>query len=194
MKTLVLCSLLLCLCACGNKKKSSSGGGGTPEVVVDPIHTRPLEITQIEAVHFHRKEQMTSRYDCAGLLESRNIETLNYLSEKLTINYVNRKKASSYSVYNRRTRSQNKGFAVSDGKFIVDYAPTVFNMRVKEGMNDIEYIFNKCIEYGKNPQGERICLKEELEKEGMIQVDVTYSSEEIPTERHIYRTPESCKP
>lgn len=193
MKAFVILSLLLSLLACGQKKETSSDGGN-PDTTVNPVKPRPLEITQIEDIHFNRQQQMTSRYDCARRLISRKRETLNSLAKKLTIDYENRKDAWSYSVYNRRTRSRSMGFGMSEGKFVIDYAPTVFNMRVKKGINDVEYIFNKCIEFGKNPQGQKICLKQELEKEGMVRVNITYSSEEIPTERHIYRSPESCKP
>lgn len=188
MHILLVVSIVMLAGACGKKSSNSK-----PERVIDPIHERPLEITQKETINFLRKEQMTSRYNCKGELVSRKLETLNSLSKKITIDYPNRKNAWSYSVYNRRTRSSNRGAITTDGKFVVDYAPTVFNMRVKEGINDVEYIFNKCSQIGKNPQGERVCLGTvTLEKEGMVQLDVYYSSETLAGERFFRPSPESC--
>lgn len=191
MKNFFLVFLIFSLASCGKKSSNSH----KPERIIDPVHVRTLEITQKETVNFHRKEQMTSRYNCKNELVSRKLETLNSLSSKLLINYENRKKAWSYSVYNRRTKSSNKGAFTKNGNFVVDYAPTVFNMKVKNGINDVEYVFNKCTKIQENSQGEKKCVGTvELEKEGMIQIDVYYSAETVPGETHIYPTPESCKP
>lgn len=179
------------LASCGQKSSNSS----KPERRTDPFHERALEITQKETVNFHRKEQMTSRYNCKNELISRKLETLNSLSKKILVNYENRKKAWSYSVYNRRTKSSNKGAFTENGHFVVDYAPTVFNMKVKTGINDVEYVFNKCTKIQENSEGIKECVGTvELEKEGMIQLDVYYSAETVSGERNIYPTPESCKP
>lgn len=186
IKPHALLFIVLVASACGKKDSSSSS---KPEQNTNPV--RDLELTQRESVSFTRKEQMVSRYDCAGALTSRKIETTNSLSKKITIEYENRKKAWSYEVYNRRTKSSNKGAFVANGNFIVDYAPTVFNMQVKQGINDIEYTFNRCTETQKNPNGDVVCIgKIEVEKEGLIQVDVTYSATVLPGEQHIRP---SCK-
>lgn len=191
MKSFILLFLIFNLTSCGKKSSDSH----KPERRIDPVHERPLEITQKETVNFHRKEQMTSRYNCKNELISRKLETLNGLSKKILINYENRKKAWSYSVYNRRTKSSNKGAFTENGHFVVDYAPTVFNMKVKTGINDVEYVFYKCTKIQEDSQGKKECVGTlELEKEGMIQLDVYYSAETLPSERHIYPTPESCKP
>ncbi len=188
MNVLFIFSLLALAGACGKKSSKSN-----PERKIDPIRERPLEITQKETVNFIRKEQMTARYNCKGELISQKLETLNSLSKRITIDYPNRKNAWSYSVYNRRTRNSNRGAISTEGKFVVDYAPTVFNMQVKEGINDVEYVFNKCSQIGKDPQGQRVCLGTvALEKEGMIQIDVYYSSETVTGERTIRPSPESC--
>ena len=174
--------------ACGKKSSKSK-----PDSVINPVVERPLEITQRETVNFVRKEQMTARYNCKGELTSHKLETLNSLSKKITIDYPNRKNAWSYSVYNRRTKNRNRGFSSTEGKFVVDYAPTVFNMQVKEGINDVEYIFSNCSQVGKDPQGQVVCLGTVTqEKEGMVQIDVYYSSVTIPGERTFRPTPESC--
>jgi hypothetical protein len=185
-KLIFLFLTLTLVSACGNKKSSSH----KPKKQADPVVERELELTQREAVSFVRRQQMVTRYDCAGQITSRKLETTNYLSKKITINYEGRKKAWSYEVYNRRTKSRNQGAFTDDGKFVVDYAPTVFNMHVKEGINDIEYVFIRCTQFGKNEKNETICLKTEVEKEGLIQLDVTYSSEVLPNEQFIHPT---CK-
>ena len=188
MHVLLIVSLVVLAGACGKKPSKSK-----PDRKIDPVHERPLEISQKEIVNFIRKEQMTARYNCKGDLISRKLETQNSLSKRITIDYPNRKGAWSYSVYNRRTRNSNRGAISTEGKFVVDYAPTVFNMQVKDGINDVEYIFNKCSQVGKDPQGQRVCLGTvTLEKEGMVQIDVYYSSETIPGERTYRPSPESC--
>jgi hypothetical protein len=204
MKTsLIMASvLMLSISACGRKSSGSSPAAvpaptpaPVPTVTVDPYHTRPLEITQKEDVAFVRQEQMTSRYNCDGTIRSRKIETIDGLSKKITVDYENRKEAWDYAVYNRRTENKNSGFGTMNGNFMVDYAPTVYNMRVKEGINEVEYVFYRCTKVGKKPNGEKICLGTvEVEKEGMVQIDVTYSSVTLPGERHIHPYPESCKP
>lgn len=184
-KPILLFLTLTLISACGNKNSSSH----KPKKQADPVVERELELTQREAVSFVRREQMVTRYNCTGQIASRKLETTNSLSKKITIEYEGRKKAWSYEVYNRRTKSRNTGAFTTDGKFVVDYAPTVFNMHVKEGINDIEYVFKRCTETGKNQKGETICVgKIEVEKEGLIQLDVTYSSEILPTERFIQAT------
>ena len=181
-KHILLLLILTLVSACGNKKASSS----QPKKQTDQNEYRDLELTQRESLAFVRKEQMVTRYNCQGQIASRKLETTNSLSSKITINYAGRKKAWSYEVFNRRTKSRNQGAFTKEGKFMVDFAPTVFNMHVKEGINDIEYVFKRCLEFGKNEKNETICLQTEVEKEGLIQLDVTYSSEILPTERFIH--------
>ena len=176
--------------SCGKKSNDQSG----PIATSDSFHSRPLEITQKETVTFIRQEQMISRYDCKGMLTSRKIETINSLSKKITIKYENRKKAWDYAVYNRKTKSQLKGAFVNEGKFVTDYAPTVFNMRVKAGINDVEYIFYRCPSITTNEKGEKTCSAPlEVEKEGIVQLDVYYTSETLANEQHIKPSAESCR-
>lgn len=178
----LLLMVLTLVSACGNKKASSN----KPNKQTEQVVYRDLELTQRESVSFVRREQMVTRYNCTGQIASRKLETTNSLSKKITIEYEGRKKAWSYDVFNRQTKSRNTGAFTANGNFVVDYAPTVFNMHVKEGINDIEYVFNRCTDIGKNPKGETICLgKIEVEKEGLIQLDVIYSSEVLPNERII---------
>lgn len=191
LRFLLLSIVLLSSLGCGKKSSSSK----KPSTEINNETLRPLEITQRETVDFVRKEQKIIRYDCNGHVTSNKLETINSLSKKLTINYENRKGAWSYSVYNRRTKSSQKGLLTENGRFIIDYAPTVFNMHVKEGINDIEYVFKKCPDIGINDDGGKFCKLEPVpEKEGMIQVTVNYSSEIVPGEQHIHRSEESCKP
>lgn len=161
------------------KFKSSIGSTNT--------ELRPLEITQNEKVNFYRKKQMVTRYDCNGHVTSTKLETVDSnLTATLTAHYANRKKAWSYSVYNRRTK--NSGGKKSKGEFTVAHSPTIFYMHVKNGINDIEYVYNKCTSIvGLNCVGEIV-----VEKEGMLQVDVQYSEEILPGNRDIHPTPGSC--
>lgn len=183
-----ICLFLMACVSCGKMKSNDK----KPEKSIEQL--RESDLTQKETVKFHRKEQMISRYDCNGHITSRKLETLNSLSKKITINYTNRENAWEYKVYNRRTKNSNRGFGMKNGNFVVDYAPTVFNMRVKSGINDVEYTFLKCPKIEMNPQGVKICTAQlEIEAQGIIQVDVYYSSEVIPGEQHLHPSPESCK-
>jgi hypothetical protein len=183
--------LLITVVAAGCGRNTSGTQKKNP--IIDPIHSRDLEVTQKETVTFLRQEQMINRYDCKGNLTSRKFETMNSLSKKITINYENRKKAWNYSVYNRRTKSSQKGAFTSDGKFITDYAPTVFNMRVKKGLNEVEYAFYRCPKITLDSQGEKICSGVlELEKEGIVLLDVYYTAETLQGEQHIKPSPDNC--
>ncbi len=192
MKSLFLLCLFFTL-ACGESSETSSNG----ETSIDPLeeyHRRPLETTQYEEVSFKRSRQMTVRYDCQGQVTSQGHETISSISKKMTVDYENRKKAWTYDVYNRTTKSGNRGAFVSEGKFVIDYSPTVFNMRVYEGKNLVEYVFNRCTKIEVNPQGNKICTGElEVEKEGIFEITVFYSEEVIPGVREIYPSPESCR-
>lgn len=191
---LVLLSLSVFVVSCG---KNTSGRTPPTNRTANPItvENRQLEVTQLETVNFVRQKQMISRYNCNGQVTSRKLETLNSLSAKITIDYHNRKKAWDYSVYNLTTKSGNKGAFTKDGRFMVDYAPTVFNMRVKSGINLVHYKFDRCTKIGRNPQGHEACVGQVvLEKEGIVQLDVYYSSTTLPGEQHIRPTAESCKP
>ena len=188
-KSLNLLVLILCLVACGKSDKKKAN-----EQIIDPVFERELEITQNESVSIHRLEQMVSRYNCQNELISRKLETQNSLSKKITIDYSNRKKAWSYSVYNCRTKSSNRGAFTNEGKFVVDYAPTVFNMYVREGVNDVEYTFYKCPKIELNDQNQKVCAEKlEIEKEGIVQLDIHYTSETLPGELHVYPEADSCQ-
>lgn len=196
MKYLILFSLTL-LMACG--KSNTSGKPSIPkpqgQPQMQPNQYRPLELTQRETVNFVRRQQMVTRYDCQGKISSRKIETQNRLSKKITVNYdYNSKTFWSFSVLNRRTNSSARGVAVGIGKFVVDYAPTVFNMHVKEGINDIEYVFKRCSNIVMNERNEKLCQGTiAVEKEGLVQLDVYYVAQTIPGEQHLHPTPENCK-
>lgn len=163
--------------------------------VVEPITFRPLEITQYETVKFYRHKKMTTRFDCDGHVLSHQLETIKQdLSKTMTINYANRKNAWSYSVLNRRTRTNSGTSFQKEGKFTIDYSPTVFHMRVKEGFNDIEYVFNKCSEISKNPAGVNICTGVvSVEKEGIMQLDMVYEELILAGRNEVRPTPESCQ-
>lgn len=185
-------STLFLVASCGNRPVQTDS---RPEVSKNPLENKPLEITQRETVTFHRLRKMISRYDCTGNVISRKLETMNNLSKKITIDYEERDNIWSYSVFNRRTRSSGKGLFTHKGQFIVDYSPTAFNMRVKSGLNAVAYSISTCSEVGQDENANPVCTgTEEVAKEGIVQLDVYYSSETLPGEDHIHPTPESCKP
>ncbi len=181
--------------SCGMKITNSGPGTDTWVDPLEDYHKRPLPVTQHETVTFTRKKQIIVRYDCSNHVISNNLETINSLSKKMTINYENRKDAWSYEVFNRTTKDGKRGALVSEGKFVIDIAPTLFNMKVNEGFNQVEYVFKKCTQIGKNPQGQKICVGEQLtEREGIFEIQIVYYVEIIPGEQVVRPTPEQCKP
>lgn len=195
MNLLTTTTLMMLTFSCGLKIKDSGVG---PVTTIDPLeayHQRPLVTTQLETVRITRKKQVVVRYDCNDHVTSNGLETINSLAKKMTINYENRKNAWSYDVYNRTTRDGKKGAFVSEGKFVIDYSPTVFNMKVNEGFNQVEYVFKKCPNIGKDPYGNKICLGEPVtEKEGIFEIQILYNVDIIPGELIVKPTPEQCRP
>jgi hypothetical protein len=191
MKTPIILFILLAFSACGRKHSEKKPSNSSINEAV-----KVYEVTQREDVHFVRKEKMVSRFDCLGNIVSHKLETQNSLSKKITVDYENRKNAYRFSVVDTKDKSfiRINQYRFKKGVFTIDYAPTLFNLRVKEGQNEIVYAFERCTEYGKDSNGNLICTgKLEIEKEGIVQIDVTYSSEVLPGEDIHRPSKESCK-
>lgn len=188
MLNYLILALLVLATSCG-KKKSSAPVLMNAE---DTYHSRALSITQKEKINFIRNKQMVSKYDCTKTLISRKLEREEKLTTRIIINYENRKNVWSYSVYNRTTKDGKGTFFTSDGKIYISFRPTVFYMQIKEGINEIEYVFNSCTQVGKDSNGQDVCLGiESVEKEGILQLEVVYSKETLP-EKHVYPDAAEC--
>lgn len=186
--TIFLCLGLLVL-SCGKKSKKKSE-------VVSQNPVEALEVTQKETVTFHRLEKMTTQYNCNGEIISRKPVTQNALRKKITVDYEKRKEAWGFSVSNPRDKRfillNHQRF--KNGTFTIDFASNPFNVLVKEGINNIVYEFRRCPKIIKDPQRGSICEAPlEIEKKGIIQLDVYYSSELLPEENIIRPSKESCK-
>jgi hypothetical protein len=189
MKSYILLLSLLVLASCGGK--NSSGSHSSSISPLEAFHQRPLDITDHKQISFVRKKKMTTQYDCNGLVSSRGYVTQNSLSKKIEVKYPGTRQAWRSDIYNRTTK-KNLILSGANYKFTVDHSPTAFNLKVDTGTNLIEYAFYDCLQFGLNDKGEKICLSEETEKEGIIQVDVEYRVDLVPGEDFIYPPKESC--
>lgn len=192
MKPQIFLLVLLGLSSCGKK----NSGNHKPNFNSLRVSEKVFEVTQKEQVHIVRKEKMVTRYDCQGNETSHKLETQNSLEEKITIEYENRKNAYRFSVVHTKDKSfiRLNQYRFKNGTFKIDFAPNPFNIRVKEGLNEIVYTFERCTEFGKDPNGNVICTgKVETEKEGIIQIDVSYSSEVLPGEDIHRPSKKSCE-
>lgn len=155
---------------------------------------RPLEVSQVDDVYFYRRKQMVVRYDCNGHVTSHKLEKVSTnLSKKMTVRYENRKKCWSYSVVNRRTHSRGGTWNKDCGEFTIDLSPHLSRMRVKEGINDVEYVFRRCTKIERDQYGTKKCVGAiEVEKEGILQINVHYQNEILDGTREYRPTPQEC--
>lgn len=198
MTTKLSLLVLLLLSGCGNVMLGLVASTFTPHHSTSSsqestYHTRSLSVTQTYQADFVRKKTMYVYYDCDGNIKSSGYETSNTLSKKLTVDYWNRKSAWSYNIYNRTTKIGFTGLT-NEGKFIVDHSPTFNHIKVNTGTNFIEYVFYKCSSPGQDPQsGFPKCLVPlEVEKEGIMEVNVSYSIELLPGQVDIHPSQETC--
>lgn len=153
-----------------------------------------------ESVDLVRKKQRTLRYNCSGELVSNEIETINHVSKRMEVHPDDDDDLWGFSATIRgNTKGHLEG---SKGIFTIDIAPTVFNLRVYEGLNEVEYKFNYCDDVrvrtitddDGNESKETYCASSVyIGEEGKVYLQVTETVEMIPGEREIRRTGSSCE-
>jgi hypothetical protein len=138
-----------------------------------------------------RKHQRTIRFNCDGVAVSDQIETINSVSRTYTLAPKFKKNLWGFSATNVTTRSSAGGLWNNLGKFTLDLAPTVFNIRAREGLNQIEWKFTYC---SKRSTEEHTCLEPlEVKEEGRMFIRVTQQTVLEPGLREIRPTPEQCQ-
>ncbi len=184
MKVFNLTLLLMLISSCGGE-------------IIDPNQNsekNPQEVTLV------RQQQLTKRYDCYGNLISSKLETINSVSKKYEIKP---KEIENVWSFNASNGSEIRGSLTNNtGVFTIDMAPTLLNIRVYSGMNEIRYEFRYCDDQRQrtiqNGDGtsrtETYCANIPTTKEhGSIFINVTYKVEIIPGNRQIRRSAEACR-
>ncbi|MAZ50051.1 MAG: hypothetical protein CME65_15925 [Halobacteriovoraceae bacterium] len=152
-----------------------------------------------QAVTLTRKQQRTIRYDCEGQVTSDRVETTNSVSKRMRIDPKDPTGIWSF----RASMSGDSAGQVqgNSGYFTIDMAPTVFNLQIYEGMNQINYLFRHCyniqtrteVDDEGNEYDVRYCADDVVDGEsGTIYIDVTYVVERAETPREVRKTPEQC--
>lgn len=100
---------------------------------------------------FIRKKQRTIRYNCEGIVTSDKVETTNSLSKVFKISPENRSNVWSFRATGVQSGDTAGRLWGRQGKFTVDMSPTVFNIQVYPGLNEIRHQFSHCYEVVTDP-------------------------------------------
>lgn len=167
-------------------------------VLVSCELVKPEETSQDKPheLNLTREQQRTLRYDCDGKLISDKVETLNSLSK--TYSVKPKLKGNLYGFKARGVESGDTagGLAIigKRGKFTVDYAPTVFNIQIYKGLNEIRYNFEYCDISGNDENGHHVCLEGYKEgPERSFWLNLNYSVQTLPETREVRPSQESCE-
>jgi len=140
-----------------------------------------------EAVYLERQYQRVIRYDCLHNVKSDKVETVRSPTKWVEIHPDYSGPVESSSFTNRRTGS-TAGLMSGLYKFKIDYEAGAFNMRVRAGVNPIEFEFYRCEEYSWDRDG-RHCVREALAEKGVSYIDVQYKSVQLPTPMEVNECP-----
>jgi hypothetical protein len=143
-----------------------------------------------------RKKQRTIRYNCDGVVTSDKVETINSLSRVYKIEPQNRSNLWNF----RATGVQSDDTAGSlwgkKGKFTVDMSPTLFNIQVYPGLNEIRYQFAHCYEIVTDPvTDETQCAHTpEYTETKSFWLDIEYKVVTLEGFREVRPSEDSCNP
>jgi hypothetical protein len=192
MKTplILICLLALTSCGGGNSSGKSSGHVASP---IEASDQRLLETTHKQSVSFVNKKQMTTTYDCNGHYQARGLKNKGRMTKTLEVNFFGKKESWRSRFYNRTNGSELNLKVKNYYRFTVDPNPHRIHVKVEPGVNIIEYSFYRCLQPGFDEKGIPACSLEQLEKEGIFQVDVDYSEEFLAGEDVEYPPTYKCR-
>lgn len=98
-----------------------------------------------------RKKQLTKRLGCNGETLSNKVETINSLSKTYKIDPEKGSDLWNFTVNGVQSGDTAGGLWGRQGKFTVDLAPTLFNIQVYPGLNELTYRFAYCYERVTDP-------------------------------------------
>ncbi len=143
-----------------------------------------------------RKKQLTRRYNCEGDLVSEKIETTNSLSKTYRISPDERSHLWGFTATGVSSGDSHGALWGTQGQFTVDLAPTVFNIKINPGLNEIKYTFSYCYEVGVDPvTGDEQCAHtpEETEPKSFW-LDIEYKVVELNGAREFRPSEADCQP
>lgn len=150
-------------------------------------------------VELVRQNQRTQRFNCDNQVTSDKVETINSVSKKFEVKPKDKEHLWSFSASNG---SEVKGrLANNTGIFTLDIAPTVFNIRVYPGLNEIDYSFSYCddkkIRETRHSDGtiskKEYCVHSPIKREeDSLFFDIIYKVEELPGVRVIRMDGQNC--
>ena len=148
----------------------------------------PMEVDMV------RQLQLVKRFNCDGELTSEQVETIAPLSFGLMI-----KAEDSRNLWEFRAHGGSgdyKGTLWRDyGQVTLDYSPTVFNIRVRQGLNEIKYQFGYCDDVRIDPVSSRnYCANEvSYSNEKSHWVYINYEVRNLTGVKEIHPSTESCE-
>lgn len=159
------------------------------EVVPDETSAvKPWEHT------FVRETQFVRRYNCSGELVSQGEETINSLVKTYQLEPESMINLWSFRVYG--DSGEYRGFLIDNrGQFTVEFSPTVFNIRVREGLNEIRYQFGHCNDVRIDPESaEEYCSHPiEFTREKSFWLQAKYEVKNLTGVKDIHPSSESCE-
>ncbi len=93
---------------------------------------------------FVRNKKRVIRYNCKGDITSDKIETINSVSKQFSLKPNIKTNLWDFTAKNVTTNSTKGKVWFDKGVFTLDLAPTVFNIKANEGMNEISWKFHYC--------------------------------------------------
>jgi len=141
--------------------------------------------------------QRVIRFDCAGNVQSDQIETTQSPTATIKISPVSRKDIYS-SDFENLTLNTQASCIVDHSEFNLDYSYGACNMRVASGTNQIRYRFYYCpqwaTKYDSQGKAYQACVGTlELREEGITWVRVTYEEINKTETLEYHPSAESCR-
>lgn len=135
------------------------------------------------------------RFDCQGKVVSDKTETIRAPNQ-----YVSIAPKTSFNLYSAAfknlTNQATAPMTTNLTSFTIDIAPTLLNLKVEEGINQLEYRFYYCDELKKNELNERTgdCVHQPaLREEGTLFIKVLYQQNFLEGFDEVKPPTEDCK-
>lgn len=141
-----------------------------------------------------REWKTVVRYDCDGNVISKKMETTKSPTKFISISPKTFQNIHSSTFKNLTNGSANPS-VIDFHKFTIDMAPTLLNMKVQDGINQISYEFSYCDqpELGQSGVPTGNCLHTPVIREsGSLFINITYKQFWLDGEIHSKPTQDQC--
>jgi hypothetical protein len=160
---------------------------------LDKSATTPEQAAESAPTVLTRQWQRVIRYDCNNQVTSDKMETV-----KSPIQNVSIKPFEYTNLYSSEFKNLTNGSSPSTlnlTDFVIDMAPSAFNMKVEEGINKIEYKFLYCDQTVVDAQGQTTCAKApDVRESGTFFLNISYVQQNLDGFLELKPSPEECKP